>query len=104
MAVTETQSAIYHGFNISLALFDSVSNCKELKQLAMTGKINATLLKPSMVRLFYYASPVETGMALDWPRCHYPKSSSHAEIVYRYQCLLSKQSRISGKGLKKRLR
>lgn len=50
MATQTFKHVLYPDVTISLALFRNVRNAKEIKQAVMGGKLDASLLKASMVR------------------------------------------------------
>ena len=54
MMIETFQNDVYPDTEISVMLFESVTNCNDLKKLAMTGALDAVLLNPSMVRNMYY--------------------------------------------------
>ena len=49
MTAETIQNSVFTDSFVSVALFENVTNCKELKQLAIDGKIKAALLKPCLV-------------------------------------------------------
>ena len=56
MEIETFQNDMFPDSEISVALFENVTNCNDLKKLAMTGALDATLLNPYLVRNTYYRS------------------------------------------------
>ena len=50
MAVKTSALSLHHDYSVSLALFDDVTNAKELKECVMNQSIDVSLIKASMVR------------------------------------------------------
>lgn len=51
MEISIQKSFIDESYVISLALFNNVTNCDELKNMAMKRQIDAALLKPERVNV-----------------------------------------------------
>ncbi len=51
MSICKFPSPLHPDFNISLALFDDVSNCSDLKGMVMRSEIDVALIKPAMVSI-----------------------------------------------------
>lgn len=82
MAIETFQNDIFPDSEISVALFESVANCNDLKKLAMTGALDATLLNPSMI-VNTFQVLVASNKALHLDRCKKRVTRTlHSEVIY----------------------
>ncbi|KAK2166492.1 hypothetical protein NP493_1318g00010 [Ridgeia piscesae] len=82
MAIETFQNEIFPDSAISVALFESVANCNDLKKLAMTGELDATLLNPSMI-VDTFQILVACNKALHLDRCKKRVTRTlHSEVIY----------------------
>jgi EKC/KEOPS complex subunit CGI121/TPRKB len=69
-------------WHLSVALYSSVSNCAELKQLAMKGELNGALLTPSMIIEPFQLQAAAVRAIHSYTHQKLTTRTLHSELIY----------------------